>query len=232
MASEPQLPSADDILRMLMEAEANGGKFFRFADQETLVGGKRVTQQKVPKLPESAATTIHQVKITLYGSKPPIWRRLELPSTITLGRLHHVLQAAFTWNGYHLHVFETVGGEFGDPLQDDGWAERLDEETVTIAQVAAAGKAKIVYVYDFGDDWRHDIAVEKILPAGPGIACPRCTGGRREAPPEDCGGIRAYDRDPPSPGSSIPAPSPGNYPAWHKSFLPAYSNAEARPASA
>jgi len=138
VASEPQLPSADDILRMLMEAEANGGKFFRAVDQETLVGGKRVAKQKVPKLPESAATTIHQVKVTLYGSKPPIWRRLELPSTMTLGRLHHVLQAAFTWDGYHLHVFETACGEFGDPLQDDGWAERQDEETVTIAQVAAA----------------------------------------------------------------------------------------------
>ena len=87
---------------MLMEAEANGGygKFFRAVDQETLVGGKRVTKQQVPELPESAATTIHQVKVTLYGSKPPIWRRLELSSMMTLGRLHHVLQAAFSSDGW------------------------------------------------------------------------------------------------------------------------------------
>src|SRR6266851_3861683 len=197
-----------------MEAEANGGKFFRAVDQETLVGGKRVTKQKVPKLPESAATTIHRVKVTLYGSKPPIWRRLELPSPMTLGRLHHVLQAAFTWDGYHLHVFETVCGEFGDPLQDDGWAERQDEETVTIAQVVAAEK-------------------EKILPAAPGIAYPRCTAGRREAPPEDCGGIWAYDPDPPEFEQFDPDALTDELSSLAEVIVTAYSNnAEARPASA
>jgi hypothetical protein len=53
-------------------------------------------------------------------------------------------------------------------------------------------RAKVVYTYDFGDDWRHDIVVEKIIPAEPGVAYPRCTTGRRTAPPEDCGGIWAF----------------------------------------
>jgi hypothetical protein len=57
----------------------------------------------------------------------------------------------------------------------------------------AAVRAKVVYVYDFGDDWRHDIVVEKIVPAEPGVAYPRCTGGQRAAPPEDCGGIWAFN---------------------------------------
>jgi hypothetical protein len=90
-------------------------------------------------------------------------------------------------------AFETVCGEFGAPDDDDDWADRKDETTAVLAQVAAAEKAKVVYVYDFGDDWRHDIVVEKILPAEPGVAYPRCTGGRREAPPEDCGGIWAFN---------------------------------------
>ena len=51
------------------------------------------------------------------------------------------------------------------------------ERTVALAQVAAAERAKVVYVYDFGDDWRHDVVVEKIVPAEPGVAYPRCTGG-------------------------------------------------------
>jgi len=76
---------------------------------------------------------------------------------------------------------------------DDDWSERKDETTAALAQVAAAEKAKVVYVYDFGDDWRHDIVVEKIAPAEPGVAYPRCTGGRREAPPENCGGIWAFN---------------------------------------
>ena len=67
------------------------------------------------------------------------------------------------------------------------------ERTVALAQVAAAERAKVVYVYDFGDDWRHDVVVEKIVPAEPGVAYPRCTGGRRAAPREDCGGIWAFN---------------------------------------
>jgi hypothetical protein len=195
MAGKPQPLSPEDFLRMIMDAQTP-----RFEDalaqalaQQTYVGGKRVTKQQVPELPTSAATTIHRVKVTLHGSKPPIWRRLELPSTMTLARLHDVLQMAFDWYGYHLHTFETVCGEFGDPQHNDELIERQDEGTVTIAQVAAAQKEKVVYVYDFGDDWRHAIVVEAILPAVPGVAYPRCTAGRRESPPEGCGGIWAYE---------------------------------------
>jgi hypothetical protein len=59
--------------------------------------------------------------------------------------------------------------------------------------VAGTERAKVVYSYDFGDEWRHDIVVETIVPAGPGVAYPRCTGGRRDAPPEDCGGIWVFN---------------------------------------
>ena len=138
---------------------------------------------------------MHVVKVTLHGAKPPVWRRLEIPSAMTLGLVHEVLQTAFGWHGYHLHSFETVCGEYGDPTQDDDWSERGDESAVALAQVAATEKAKVVYVYDFGDDWRHDIVVEKILPAAPGVAYPRCTGGRGETPAEDSGGIWAFNEE-------------------------------------
>ena len=71
--------------------------------------------------------------------------------------------------------------------------------------MAEAEKAKVVYTYDFGDDWRHDIVVEKITPAEPGVAYPRCTGGRREAPPEDCGGIWAFNEFPAAPDDTFDA---------------------------
>jgi hypothetical protein len=195
VTDKPDSPEA--ILRMLF-AHA-GGSFEDRVQQElarqTFVGGKRVVKQKLPKLPKRAETMVHVVKVNLHGAKPPVWRRLEIPSAMALDLVHEVLRAAFGWDGYHMHAFETVCGEFGDPFQDDDWSERRDESAVALAQVAAADKAKVVYVYDFGDDWRHDIVVEKILPAAPGVAYPRCTGGRGETPAEDSGGIWAFNEE-------------------------------------
>jgi hypothetical protein len=182
--------SSSDVLKLLLDTQANNtmAAFTRRLDEQVFVGGKRVARQKLPKAAKSALSTIHQVKVTIYASKPPIWRRLELPSAMTLDLVHEALQIAFDWEGYHLHAFETACGEFGSPDQDDDWSDRADEATATLAQVAPAETAKIVYVYDFGDDWRHDIVVEKILPAEPGAAYPRCIAGRRAAPEEDSGG--------------------------------------------
>jgi len=198
MPKEPVTP-IDELARMLLQMEANASEVLmqQMLDQfkqQTFVGGKRVAVQKLPRLPKKAATTVHRVKVSLHGAKPPVWRRLEIPSAMRLDLVHEVIQVAFDWHGYHLHAFETVCGEFGSPDDDDDWSDRKDETTAALAQVAAAERAKVVYAYDFGDDWRHDIVVEKIMAAEPGIAYPRCTGGRRVAPPEDCGGIWAFNQ--------------------------------------
>lgn len=178
-----------DILALVM----NGPAVDSSIPDEVCVGGRRVPQQELQRLEKSAATTIHTVKASLHGAKPPVWRRLELPSDLTLDMLHEVMQVAFAWHGYHLHQFETACGAFGRPDDDAdrGFEEVGDESAVALAQVAV--DAKIVYVYDFGDDWRHDVVVEKITPALPGVAYPRCTGGRGWAPEEDSGGNWAHN---------------------------------------
>jgi len=198
MPEEPT-PSPDDFALTFFQLEAKISDLFtqQILDrlgQQTFVGGKRVAIEKLPPLPKQAATTVHRVKVSLHGSKPPVWRRLEIPSAMRLDLVHEVMQIVFYWHGIHLHAFETVCGEFGAPDDDDPWSDRKDEATAALAQVAAAEKAKVVYAYDFGDDWRHDIVVEKIAPAEPGVAYPRCTGGRREAAPEGCGGIETFNR--------------------------------------
>lgn len=63
---------------------------------------------------------------------------------------------------------------------------------MTLEQVAPDAQSKIRYTYDFGDDWEHDILVEKALDRDETASYPRCTGGRRAAPPEDCGGVWGY----------------------------------------
>jgi hypothetical protein len=209
MPEEPTPPPDLFAMTFSQLEEAIGGAFMQQMldrlSQQTLVGGKRVAVQELPSLPKQAATTVHRVKVTLHGSKPPIWRRIEFPSAMRLDLVHAVIQVAFDWHGLHLHAFETVCGEFGAPDDDDDWAERKDETTAALAQVAAAEKAKVVYVYDFRNDWRHDIVVEKIAPAEPGVAYPRCTGGRREAPPEGCGGIWAFNEFPANPHDTFDA---------------------------
>jgi len=131
---------------------------------------------------------VYQLKVGLRGSKPPIWRRLEVPADTSLARLHGILQMAFGWADSHLHVFETPYGDFGVADRELGYRA---EAPVTLEQVAPGAGDRLQYTYDFGDDWTHEIVVEKVLERQPG-AYPRCTGGRRAAPPEDCGGVWGY----------------------------------------
>jgi hypothetical protein len=139
---------------------------------------------RVPSIPR-----VHRLKITLRGSQPPIWRRMEVPSTIRLDWLHEVLQSAFDWENYHMWVFSTDRGEYGEP--DPGLGFRA-ASGVSLAGVAPTAGARLRYTYDFGDDWYHDILVEAVDRAAEGVAYPRCTGGRRAGPPEDSGGIGGY----------------------------------------
>jgi hypothetical protein len=137
----------------------------------------------------AAVPVVHRIKVTIAGSKPPIWRRLEVPSAISLVGLHEVLQAAFEWDGGHLWLFEAGTDSFG--VGDLGSPSK-DARRVTLGQAAPRKGFAMSYVYDFGDDWRHQIQVEDIGAAEPGVTYPRCLTGRRAAPPEDCGGVWGY----------------------------------------
>src|SRR5579863_980450 len=124
----PEEPVTFDELEQLLlrltgnSVEALEQQLLSRLKEYTFVGGKRVARQELPGLPEGAVTTVHRVKVSLYGAKPPIWRRLEIPSAMPLNLVHEALQIAFDWHGYHLHAFETVCGEFGSPDQAEDWA--------------------------------------------------------------------------------------------------------------
>jgi hypothetical protein len=155
---------------------------------------RRGRRGRVPKLPAKRAKSaqpapIYQIRVGLRGAKPPIWRRLELPADVSLAKLHRAIQIAFGWDDGHLHVFDTAHGEFGPADSEFGVSS---ENRVTLEQVAPKEKGTFRYIYDFGDDWNHDILVERVLDREDTASYPRCTGGRRAAPPEDCGGIWGY----------------------------------------
>lgn len=134
---------------------------------------------------------VFQIKATLRHSRPPIWRRLQVPVDVRLGALHEVLQAAFGWQDAHLHAFRIGADSYGvpDPELPDG---TRPERNVRLDQVAVAGD-RLVYEYDFGDSWEHDLQIEEALTAKDGVTHARCTGGQRATPPEDCGGIPGYE---------------------------------------
>lgn len=143
----------------------------------------------------------YQFKITLKGSKPPIWRRVQVPEDYSLYDLHIAIQDSFPWGDYHLHEFSTValkGAEqkfYGFPDFDNGdWREVVRDWTVKIGDVFQIGGNKALnYTYDFGNDWEHRVELEKILLTGKGIKYPCCLDGRRTCPPEDCGGYPGYE---------------------------------------
>ena len=137
---------------------------------------------------------IFQFKVTLVGSEPPIWRRLLVPSDMTFAQLHNVLQVAMGWEDDHLHEFETGRRRIGQRAPEDDFmgTPAENEARVQLSSVFSRVGAKAIYTYDFGDGWRHEIVLEKRLPADPNISYPACTGGKRAGPPEDCGGIYGY----------------------------------------
>jgi hypothetical protein len=148
--------------------------------------------------PEPAEPTgrIYQLKITLKDTKPPVWRRVEVPDC-TLGDLHEVIQIAMGWDNSHLHQFVVRGTYYGPSADDDfGFGmdmEVEDEEGVLLSQIVTGGrKLKFRYEYDFGDGWRHDIEVERVVEREPRVKYPRCVEGRRACPPEDVGGPWGY----------------------------------------
>ncbi|MFD0508211.1 plasmid pRiA4b ORF-3 family protein [Streptomyces chiangmaiensis] len=136
--------------------------------------------------------SVHQLKVQLEGTKPPVWRRLVVPSDVALGSLHDVIQMAFGWQDTHLHAFEDrSGGRYAPP--GDFGLPAFDEKKAVLADVLPRTGDRMNYTYDFGDDWLHLITVEAVRPAQDGEGSSRCAraGGGPCPPPRTlaaCGG--------------------------------------------
>lgn len=134
---------------------------------------------------------ISQLKVTLRGSRPPIWRRILVRSDIRLSRLHEILQAVMGWTDSHLHQFEAGRTLYGLPDPEFPF-DRQDDRKVRLDEVLRRAKDRLRYEYDFGDGWEHDIVLEKIEATQAGRRYPWVLAGKRACPPEDCGGILGF----------------------------------------
>lgn len=145
----------------------------------------------MPENTQPAPPTVYQLRGVLHGVSPLIWRRLLIPADTTIADLHAVLQTAFGWGGDHMHRFVIHGVEYGISYVG-GVGFRDDPHLVRLADLGLRRTERFVYDYDFTDGWRVDLRLEQILVIDPGGVYPRCTGGRRAGPPEDCGGVWAF----------------------------------------
>lgn len=134
---------------------------------------------------------MYQIKVTLKGIKPPIWRRLLVPGSLSLKGLHDVLQVALGWTDSHLHQYIARGAQYGTPDPEFG-VNRHNENRIRLDEVLTAEKDTITYEYDFGDGWEHKIVLEKVLGSADEGVTPSCIAGARACPPEDCGGVWGY----------------------------------------
>jgi len=143
--------------------------------------------------------TRYQIKITLKGMRPPIWRRLLISADCTMDALHCAIQTSMGWCDEHLYAFRTKNRriEIPDPdgMWDSGWSNSPrpeDAAEICLRDVARPGD-KFTYEYDFGDGWMHDILIEKAIESDDiTVQKAVCLKGKRACPPEDCGGIWGY----------------------------------------
>ncbi len=166
------------------------------ADQDPAVRGASPSRRR----PRLADVVTYRVRIDLKGTRPPLWRRLELSSDLLLDELHRVIQEAFGWTDSHLHQFSSGPNPHSPeaelylcPFQVDEGDIGIPEEQVRLDEVLADPGDKLYYEYDFGDGWEHVIKLETVSARTAPAPRAVCTHGRREGPAEDCGGVYAYE---------------------------------------
>lgn len=132
-----------------------------------------------------------EFKITLTGTRPPIWRRVQVPERLSLSELHDVIQAVMGCTDSHLQEFQWHGKRIGVPDPELDWEQVIDEDMVTLKKLGLSVKAWLNYLYDFGDGWAHVLTVEQVLAAGE-RQTPVYLKGACSCSSEDCGGGWGY----------------------------------------
>src|SRR5258708_3271167 len=136
-----------------------------------------------PRVPK-----IYQIKITLQGLRPAVWRRFLVQSDLDLYRFHTILQTVMGWTNSHLHLYRIGEKDYTTMLEwDENVDDGFEEETkLRLSKALRIPGDTMTYEYDMGDGWRHEVLLEKICPYDPDHIYPWCLDGKYNCPPEDC----------------------------------------------
>lgn len=183
----------------LDELRATAGQLF---DLSAARAERRLTPERVSRRRRRARTPFSvTVRADLVDAQPSIWRRVELPSTLHLDELHRLLQVLFDWQDYHLHRFTQGRSPWDQNAElflcpddvEDGEEEGLPACDVRLDEVLAEPGDSLLYAYDYGDGWEVRLVVEQV---GAPVEQVKLVTGRGTAPPEDSGGIFAWNDRP------------------------------------
>jgi hypothetical protein len=144
----------------------------------------RITVRMNPEL------KICRLKITLAEADPPVWRQIQVPSSLSLNDLHYLIQYAIGWENAHLHEFEKEGVCYTDNVDEELPSVQYDR--MMISDLLKDKGDTMLYRYDFGDNWEHIIEMEELFTPQEGTDYRVCMDGARRCPPEDCGGVHGY----------------------------------------
>ena len=192
------LDELDELLDHVEESvyRAKGNekqKVLRIVEKVSRLLGSTIDPGEMPRhrLPKTTGT-VFQVKITLKGIDPPIWRRIQTRDC-TLGELHEVIQVTMGWDFEHLYRFNIGGVKYAD-LEMASFDDVEDSLDTRLSEVLPASnrRPRFEYEYDFGDQWIHQLIMEERFPPEKGVKYPLCMAGERACPPEDCGGPWGY----------------------------------------
>jgi len=168
-------------------------KVLRIVEKVSKLLGSTIDPDEMPKHRHPKNTdAVFQIKITLRGIDPPIWRRIQTRDC-TLGQLHEVIQVTMGWEFEHLYGFNIGGVEYEDlEMESDDDVEDACDTKLSEVLPTRNRRSRFAYEYDFGDGWSHQLIVEERFLPEKGVKYPICVAGQRACPPEDCGGPWGY----------------------------------------
>lgn len=159
------------------------------------------TMDSFPRYRDTDRVLKYTVRVALRGIKPPIWRKVTVPSNISLRLFGDLILELMGWMGEHLNQFRKGDSYYAPAYQREeempplyGRIENYNQEDFTLGEVLSEKGDTMVWEYDFGDSWEHDVRLSSVDEYADGE--PReivFIGGKRACPPEDCGGIWGYE---------------------------------------
>jgi hypothetical protein len=181
--------------RLHQEYDAVYGHEQALSASKAKAGGKPKKKVAVSKSAKEQ-DTVYQFKITLLDTQPPVWRRIQVQDC-TLDKLHEHIQTTMGWTNSHLHHFRIGEQLYGDPMlmaENFEDMEYEDSTTTKLSDIIPEGRRRfrLLYEYDFGDSWQHEVLFEKKVEGEAAQKYPLCVDGARACPPEDVGGTWGY----------------------------------------